>query len=961
MSFATPTRGPIPRGERVRKIPTCARKTPGGREREGYPWSRAARKRRLVIVSSSGGIDSTALLIATRRKYPRAMLLIERADTGSEPPDTMETLRLVSELVKAPVINLQPPRFLNDHILDRGEIPNMAGSFKSCSSVLKGDQLDRLNCWLTREREDRTTAHLSGLLYEEPKRVYTHLLSQRARFGPMMAEEALLYNEGISKAKAMRILEQAGIPLSSTYLDRARHGCIPCKYWGELEWQRYAQVDPAGFTVASDLEQYIARHGRRRASTSFPVGHKFKKIRRIWLTGRADAYPAGLFLTEWLRLWDQEDPGWRTHPVPTGIVRAEDLVCPSPQVRVGAALLPVMGERPVEVRGSSASSREAALEKRGVEKWHQRVRAFESRWAADPISWHERGTGRLSRSPRRLARRGRAAMKTPVDLIGFVEARVFNTGGGLLRVRSPFPFGPAPYPGQPPGEPDRPVLGYIMVGPAKGEHAKGIWEVAGVQAEPGWGPFLYDLALELVNVEGARGLAPDRTSVSKDALKVWDHYLAHRRDVTSRPLPRGYIDRDKYRLGGAWADGIGVTRTGPAPQLDRVFRKKGTPFLDALGRAGKVEWRRHPDGPTRHRGGQRYYYSYALWADEAPLGPAGDTPKKEVAYDEGALRDALLAAPARAARAQRRAARESARAKRPIVGGTVVEKIPYKVAAALAERFPQSFLGEAHGALTNMGGGVNWLRSWSRRPAGKAELFLAGSLRRQFPSTIRLASSLSATVTTPGAGGPVGDLDFVLVAPSFPEWPKESPPRDLVQVSGGDRMRTYRFRAREQGKNWDVQVNVMRADPKELGATLMYATGPGGWNAMMRLEAMRVGLKLNRYGLFEAGGKKVAGETELSIFEALAQEYKLPHERGDEKARVRRPSRPRDRGRPVKADKAFKPPSARVVRTQAGRARQRFESAESQGLNPYQATMGRIRAMKRPEKMLGTSGPSSSA
>ncbi len=51
-----------------------------------------------------------------------------------------------------------------------------------------------------------------------------------------------------------------------------------------------------------------------------------------------------------------------------------------------------------------------------------------------------------------------------------------------------------------------------------------------VSAEGGWGPLLYDLAMELATSKGS-GLTPDRTSVSYEANRVWDYYLANRDDV----------------------------------------------------------------------------------------------------------------------------------------------------------------------------------------------------------------------------------------------------------------------------------------------------------------------------------------------------------------------------------------------------------------------------------------------
>lgn len=56
-----------------------------------------------------------------------------------------------------------------------------------------------------------------------------------------------------------------------------------------------------------------------------------------------------------------------------------------------------------------------------------------------------------------------------------------------------------------------------------------------VEAAPGWGPMLYDVAIEIATQE-AGGLAPDRKSVSKEAKRVWDYYLHMRGDVQSHQL-----------------------------------------------------------------------------------------------------------------------------------------------------------------------------------------------------------------------------------------------------------------------------------------------------------------------------------------------------------------------------------------------------------------------------------------
>ena len=57
----------------------------------------------------------------------------------------------------------------------------------------------------------------------------------------------------------------------------------------------------------------------------------------------------------------------------------------------------------------------------------------------------------------------------------------------------------------------------------------GAWVISSTEATKGWGPLLYDIAIEWAT-ENGEGLTPDRSSVSVDAVKVWDYYL------TKRPL-----------------------------------------------------------------------------------------------------------------------------------------------------------------------------------------------------------------------------------------------------------------------------------------------------------------------------------------------------------------------------------------------------------------------------------------
>jgi hypothetical protein len=72
--------------------------------------------------------------------------------------------------------------------------------------------------------------------------------------------------------------------------------------------------------------------------------------------------------------------------------------------------------------------------------------------------------------------------------------------------------------------------------PLEAPEGKRPWKVFLTQGtKKGWGPLLYDLAMEIATAEGG-GLMSDRNEVSSDAKAVWNAYNTSRPDVTSDPL-----------------------------------------------------------------------------------------------------------------------------------------------------------------------------------------------------------------------------------------------------------------------------------------------------------------------------------------------------------------------------------------------------------------------------------------
>jgi hypothetical protein len=63
----------------------------------------------------------------------------------------------------------------------------------------------------------------------------------------------------------------------------------------------------------------------------------------------------------------------------------------------------------------------------------------------------------------------------------------------------------------------------------------GAFMVGGAVADHGWGPLLYDVAMEYATLRGG-GMFADRTSVTGEARKVWAYYLGNRGDVTAHQM-----------------------------------------------------------------------------------------------------------------------------------------------------------------------------------------------------------------------------------------------------------------------------------------------------------------------------------------------------------------------------------------------------------------------------------------
>jgi len=79
----------------------------------------------------------------------------------------------------------------------------------------------------------------------------------------------------------------------------------------------------------------------------------------------------------------------------------------------------------------------------------------------------------------------------------------------------------------------------------------------------------------------------------------------------------------------------------------------------------------------------------------------------------------------------------------------------------------------------------------------------------------------------------------------------------------------------------DLQIDLRVVEPKSWGAAMHYFTGSKAHNIRMRERAIKLDLKLNEYGLFDANDKSVVGPEEQEIFEKLGLPFIPPVLRED--------------------------------------------------------------------------------
>ena len=125
------------------------------------------------------------------------------------------------------------------------------------------------------------------------------------------------------------------------------------------------------------------------------------------------------------------------------------------------------------------------------------------------------------------------------------------------------------------------------------------WQVVWSEATDGFGPLLYDLAMEYATKNGG-GLMGDRSTVSTSARKVWDYYQNRRGDVDSiqlddvdNTLTVGDEDNCDQRVAGGHGyrqrrDPDDIVKTWYYHPLSKAYQKSPDSATQELKRLGKL-------------------------------------------------------------------------------------------------------------------------------------------------------------------------------------------------------------------------------------------------------------------------------------------------------------------------------------------------------------------------------------
>lgn len=162
--------------------------------------------------------------------------------------------------------------------------------------------------------------------------------------------------------------------------------------------------------------------------------------------------------------------------------------------------------------------------------------------------------------------------------------------------------------------------------------------------------------------------------------------------------------------------------------------------------------------------------------------------------------------------------------------------------------------------------------------AGRLKLATAAQYAEPLAAYLRAVTGVRRVIVAGSyrrAKETVGDLDMLVTAePASPVMDRFVAYDEVAEVLSHGPSRSSVV------LNCKLQVDVRVVAPESYGAALHYFTGSKAHNIAIRRLAQEGGLKINEYGVFE-GERRIAGETEESVFQAVGLPFIAPELRED--------------------------------------------------------------------------------
>ncbi len=198
------------------------------------------------ILSLSGGKDSTALAIYMKDRVPEMEYVF--CDTQKELPETYDYLGKLEAYIGKSIIRLNASRGF-DHWLDIFGNYLPSARMRWCTKQLK---IIPFETYVGNSQ----VVNYMGIRSDEEREGY---ISSR----PNLVARYPFKEDGITKAKVFRILEEAGLGLPDYYWWRSRSGCYFCFFQRKIEWVGLLENHPDLFEKAKKYEKVDARTRRR--------------------------------------------------------------------------------------------------------------------------------------------------------------------------------------------------------------------------------------------------------------------------------------------------------------------------------------------------------------------------------------------------------------------------------------------------------------------------------------------------------------------------------------------------------------------------------------------------------------------------------------------------------------------------------------------------------------------------